>query len=313
MKYVTRTIFAGLLIVASLPAKATNDEPTITGGIEVTRGAIQQLADELAKRASETKLNARDYKKWSGEFVPQLNRDMLSFEEQVESNIVQKLQPMIDQYQTIARDTSLRPEQQKALESAQLANLQIAADKLAPDYAKAYFALLKDLIGWLPVAHVNSVDETKPHYSGFWYLKTYHPGTTRFSYQIRSLDGKTKMLSGESHNEYIDVAANPIALVDQQISSEQNAKEKIPSLIFAKYILPNLKTDCQSEVCITLKETDLLLTLQTLAKYIDRPFEIKISDNETPVKVAAPDFDVKAYNKYFSTVIADSSLPFDTK
>jgi hypothetical protein len=61
-----------------------------------------------------------------------------------------------------------------------------------------------------------------------------------------------------------------------------------------------------------LKESDLLLTLTTLAQQLDRPFAFHFDDGAS-VSVSINTTDISAYAAYLATPVADSSLPFDTQ
>jgi hypothetical protein len=350
---------------------------TLTGGVDVTRGVVQQLEDELSKHMSQTKFDAKDYKAWNTAFRAKLNDGMVKFEGRIETDIVQKLKPLVDQYQEILQDPGIRPDQANSLKAVQIAKLRDRANALAPQYRAIYVDLLKDVMGWLPVVNtqfieekenlhalenttevianivtlniafndsagdeptrreatygfsVNSLDGTAAPVDGKLKLNYLGLAEDKTTFLIGGLDNNLHSLSGpqvsglptapvNGDGSYADAADFVTAMTDS-INQYQNsllavdALESQPgtSAVWAHYFAPNVKQDCQSQVCLALKESDLLLTLETVSNQIDVPFTINFSDG-AQVTVSNPSVAVNAYEGYLNIAVTDNNLPFDT-
>ena len=143
------TMMLSASVYADAP-KGPNPNDEVTGATEVARGIVQQLEDELAKHVSQTSFNASDYKTWNTEFRAKLDAETAKFEDAMQAQIVQPLQPLVDQYQEILQDTTLRPDQSNALKSIQIQKLNQMAASLVPAYQAIYDNLLKGVVGFLP-------------------------------------------------------------------------------------------------------------------------------------------------------------------
>jgi len=105
-----------------------------------------------------------------------------------------------------------------------------------------------------------------------------------------------------------------LAAVDAEASGNNTSGYPVKSsAVFNQFIVGAIKSGCQSQVCLALKESDLLLTLTTLAQQLDKPFVLRFDDGETTTVYMGQVGDISAYAIYLQSLVTDSSLPFDTQ
>jgi hypothetical protein len=307
-------------------ADDSNTNPTT--GIDVVRGAVQQLEDELAKRGSQTQLTSDEYQVWNKQFRAQLNDALNEYEEQLEVQIIPKLQPLTDQYNTILSQTALRPDQVGALSSLTLTQLQKVADSLVGAKEALYQQAFEKIFPFFPAAKLTYI-KGKQYGDITYHYDISTPGTS--SVQAMSGDCKLNEPSGDAPANEADTKGLSVTTTWFYASACRSFTGKTVRMdhsssvdyrpFFDHFIVPVMKDGCSTQLCETLKQEDLVMTMLSLAKNVDQPFVVSFSDGESAKIAYSTDQSVSnnAYDAMMTTTIRqtiisyqyiDSSLPF---
>jgi hypothetical protein len=337
MKYPSKNVL--ILIVSTLMSMThafADDSPTTpTTGIDVVRGAVKELEDELAARGSQTQLTSDDYRAWNKAFRTSLNQALDQYEQRIENEIVPKLQPLTERYNTIMNQTDLRDDQLSALAKVTKTQLQAVADSLVPVQEGIYSDTFNQIFSFLPGAKILSSSARGLRDAGSWLFGDENRYNS-YHYQLSTLEPSSVVLmTGDckwTNVTGVDPSAEkdrPIALLSLLTNSTSdgwNGCSKggvLPTDLFSHFMVPYLKSGCQTQLCETLKEEDLLVTLQELQGKVDQGFVVQLmpsgdpyaSPDESKVEVKISQLNIDVYSGLLKTQYVDPTLPFskDTK
>ena len=225
-----------------------NPNSEVTGAVDVAKGVVQELEDELARHMNQTSFDASDYKAWNTQFRAKLDAQTALFAETLEAEVAKPLQPLTDQYQEILQDTNLRPDQAAALKQVQLAKINQLATTLAPAYQQAYTNLLKGVMGFLPVASFQLTgdrvnDHAIKNFGTIMFdiitlgigmdFKHEIPAIREadFAYTINSMDGSAQPLNGNLRVAALSVSGGSmnVSSIDNDSSSFETSSSNILS------------------------------------------------------------------------------------
>jgi hypothetical protein len=332
MKHVSKWMAAvscGMILSGSM-ALADDSTTNPTTGIDVVRGAVQQLEDELAKRGSQNELTSEEYKIWNKQFRAQLDQALNVYEEQLEVQIVSKLQPLTDQYNNILSQTVLRPDQVTALTSLTLVQLQTVASSLLPTKEGLYQQAFGKIFPFIPAAQITYVKGKSGHKISYHYeVSTLEPSnTSAMSGDCAVDDFRQRDPSSEADAKDMSISG---AL--DLASACDYFKGKVPESdsregfdyhsLFNHFVVPALKDGCSTQLCETLKQQDLVMTMESLAKNVDVSFVVKFSDENRAVvgyldesgketSINAASGASSARQEMMSYQYIDSTLPFSS-
>jgi hypothetical protein len=324
-------LFLGITILTGISmstahAFADDSGTNPTTGIDVVRGAVQQLEDELARRGSQTQLNSDDYKAWNKQFQASLNQALDEYEQGLETGVATKLQPLTDRYNMISNQTELRGDQINALKAVTLQQLQTQATALSSAQEGLFRDLFNKVFTFFPVPNAKRLG-TKIHSvnifgDGPWTKQSYQVGMSTIGASTVSPTTKTCSMDDTDGNNNPDTwgqeqlwsfaarcTEKAVYDNDQFVGSANLTGTDLQST-FQHFIVPVLKDGCQSQVCMTLKQEDISLVLDTLSKTVDQPFVVLFSDYEK-VSLAITPLDITMVDALLSNTYVDPTLPFN--
>jgi len=297
-------------------APSTNDNP-IAGVVSATDGAIHQIQDELSKRVNDPQINAPEYKAWNIKFQKQLDDATTEYVERLDQEIVSQLRPLTERYRDVMNPERKFDEAHRAALSQPVIDQlnDLIKQKLTAKYQEIYGDFIAKAFPWIPKITYTDGNRLNAFAALNFFFAipalTHEDVSAVIRFQVSRADGvggvfKTGTVSfGEG--SYTPMKDRGNSAYDPYTDVDAALTKKHPeSYLFRNFVVPEVKKDCETRVCLGLKEGDLYLALDNVTKSLEVPFDV-----ETGVSIPAPHFYARGTVALLTTPVKDPTLPFD--